>query len=534
MTSTQLEQPSRRTLANALLALALLAPATGFSAGKAPEAKSPAASVPTDQKLDTKAQQAAPTAFAAKEPKAVLQWGIGDGKSYWVPAFEIVGFDSLMNLFNRNFVDKQVYNSNRASISENLHSKWIVDTDPFSVNQFLHPYQGSIYHGFARSAGLDFWESMGYTFLGSAFWEIAGERTTPSINDQVASGIGGSFLGEPLYRIARLLLESSGDSRPGFWTELGAAAISPSTGFNRWANGGRFDGVFRSYQPAVYTRIELGASLVAHVHSTVNLNTDITGPPIAQAFTRREVNADFTMAYGLPGKPGYSYTRPFDYFHFEFTASTANIFENILVRGLLYGKDYERGANFRGVWGLYGNYDYIAPQVFRVSTTAASFGTTGQAWLSRTVAVQGTALAGLGYGAAGTIHAGGVGGAAAAGSGQRDYHYGMTPQELIALRFIFGDLASIDMTARDYYVSRVGATETKGSENIARADVSVTLRVYNLHGITLRYVESRRDARYENRPRTHQSVGTVSLVYSFLGQTRFGAVDWRPKSAGGP
>jgi hypothetical protein len=44
----------------------------------------------------------------------------------------------------------------------------VADNDPFKVNQFLHPYQGSIYHGFARSAGLNYWESLGYTFAGAA------------------------------------------------------------------------------------------------------------------------------------------------------------------------------------------------------------------------------------------------------------------------------------------------------------------------------------------------------------------------------
>ena len=31
----------------------------------------------------------------------------------------------------------------------------------------------------------------------------------PSVNDLIASGIGGSFFGEPLFRMASLLLENS-------------------------------------------------------------------------------------------------------------------------------------------------------------------------------------------------------------------------------------------------------------------------------------------------------------------------------------
>ncbi len=533
MRSTQGQHQNLLTLVNIVLAITLLIPSASYAADPQPDTKAPATSAPPSPALDSKSQKAAPTAFAAAQPKPVLHWGVGKAKSYWVPASEIFGFDFLLTQFNRHFVDSEAYGSDASSIWDNLNSKWVVDTDPFAVNQFMHPYQGSLYHGFARSAGIGFWGSLGYTTAGSVLWEIAGERTKPSINDQVASGIGGSLLGEPLFRIASLLLESGGGN-PSIWRELGAAAISPSIGLNRFAFGSRFDGVFRSHAPAVYTRIELGASLNSFVHSNVNRDLEFSGPPIGQKFDRHEADLDFTMAYGLPGKPGYSYKRPFDYFDFEFRASTASIFENILSRGLLYGTDYAVGDNYRGVWGLYGSYDYIAPQVFRVSSTAASVGTTGQLWLSRAVAVQGSALSGVGYGAAGTIRASGIGGPAANGGGERDYHYGITPQGLVALRLILGDRASIDMSARDYYVSQFGGTESSGTENISRLDISFTLRVYKLHGITLRYVESHRDARYGIRNPTHQSVGTVSIVYSFLGQTRFGAVDWRTAAAGGP
>src|SRR6185369_1322558 len=141
----------------------------------------------------------------------------------------------------------------------NLNSFWVIDQDPFSTNQLLHPYAGSVYHGFARSAGLNYWESLAYTFAGSLFWEIAGETTTPSRNDQIASGIGGSFLGEALFRMASLVLENA-NGTPRFWREVSAAVISPSTGFNRLAFGDRYDNIFSSHGAAYYSRLSLGAS----------------------------------------------------------------------------------------------------------------------------------------------------------------------------------------------------------------------------------------------------------------------------------
>lgn len=487
-----------------------------------------------DPKLDTPEQKEAPTAFAANEPKPVLKWGNDKDKSYLIPAAEIIGFEYLLNRTDNFFVDSSTYGSPTSDLAQNLNRKWIVDNDKFSTNQFLHPYQGAVYQGLARSAGLTFWESVGYTFAGSVLWEEAGEHTKPSINDQVASGLSGNLLGEPLFRLASLLLESGGDGNPGFWRELGAAAISPATGFNRLVFGKRFYGVFRSHEPAVFTRIDLGGTVNTHFSSNVNVNTDPLGQPAAQTLKKNEASVDLTLAYGLPGKPGYTYTRPFDYFSFEFKASTSNSFENVFSNGLLYGTDYEIGKSYRGIWGLYGTYSYVEPQIFKVSTTAASIGTTGQWWLSRTIALQGSALSGIGYGGGGVIHGAGIAPAGANGDGQRDYHYGITPQQLITLRLVIGDRVSIDTTVRDYYISSLASTENGGSENIIRADIGMTLRVYNLHGLTLRYSESQRDGRYSNRPASHQKVGAISIGYTLLGQSHLGTVDWRPAVDGGP
>ena len=438
--------------------------------------------------------------------KPRLDWETGAGKSYLIPALEIIGFDVLLNQFDRHYVDEHVYASNINTIEHNLHTSWVFDKDPFSTNQFLHPYQGSMYYGFARSAGLNYWESLAYTFAGSAFWEIAGEVDPPSKNDQVATGIGGTFLGEPLFRMASLLLESA-DGTPGFWRELGAAALSPSTGFNRLAFGNRFDSIFPSHHPAVFSRLQIGEAYTDHM----------SDQGVTQPIQHAEGQVDFMMGYGLPGKSDYAYTRPFDYFNFQLTASTANMFESILTRGLLIGTDYQVGRNYRGIWGLYGSYDYISPQTFRVSSTAVSLGTTAQWWLSKTVALQYTALAGLGYGAAGTIH----------GVGERDYHYGATPQALLSMKLIFGDRTNFDITGREYYVSSTASPEVSGFENIARVDATLAVRVHGHHAVALKYVVSHREAQYPDLGNRHQTMGTIGLYYTWLSDTRLGAVEWR-------
>lgn len=427
------------------------------------------------------------------------------GKSYLIPALDIVGFDFLLNQINRRYSeDSADYKSDLSSIEDNLHSSWTVDDDAFKINQLGHPYQGSMYHTFARSAGLNYWESLGYSLAGSTFWEIAGEVTPPSKNDMIATGVGGTFLGESLFRMSNLVLERPGSMSP-FWREISAAAISPATGFNRLAYGERFKSIFASNDPAYYSRLQFGVS-----------NTVKSDGSQLDDLKHNDAQVDFSMNYGLPGKPGYSYTRPFDYFSFKATASSTNVFENVMTHGLLIGKSYEAGESYRGVWGLYGSYDYISPQTFRVSSTALSMGTTGQLWLTQNVALQGTALLGAGYAAVGALNS----------TDNRDYHYGVAPQGLLAMRAIFGNRASFDISGREYFVSNVDA-DNGGHDNIIRIDASFTMRVFDKHGISIKYLWNQRDATYSDLGGRTQTSGTLGIYYTYLGHDGFGAVNWR-------
>src|SRR5687768_6607083 len=72
-------------------------------------------------------------------------------RSYWIPAAEIVAFDFLLNRFDQAYFGCCDFDVTARSIRRNLRSSWVVDRDPFLVNQLGHPYQGSMYHGFARA-----------------------------------------------------------------------------------------------------------------------------------------------------------------------------------------------------------------------------------------------------------------------------------------------------------------------------------------------------------------------------------------------
>jgi Domain of unknown function (DUF3943) len=427
-------------------------------------------------------------------------------KTFVVPALEILAFDFLLNRYNARFSGSSDYDVTMASIRRNLRGPWVVDNDPFKVNQFAHPIQGSLYHGAGRATGLNYWEASALTFAGSVAWEIAGEKTTPARNDQIASGIAGSFLGEPLYRMAQMVLRQR-SSIPAPWREWVAAAISPAVGFNRLAFGPRFGAAFDDHDPAYYGRMHIGPT---HV-------TQRAFDP-SPSFKRNMAQADFSLDYGLPGKPGYTYRRPFDYFNFQVLFSSANGIENMSTRGLLYGTDYAMGDNYRGIWGLYGNYDYLSPQIFHVSTTSLSLGTTAQWWATKDIAVQGTALAGLGYSAVSTTHR--------SVATDTEYHYGMAPGFLLALRAIDGSRASVDVGARMVSLGRI-TNRSAGRDEITRVDTALTWRITGPHAIGVNYLWSHRSASYLIAGARRQTLGTVGVYYTLLSGDGFGQVDWR-------
>jgi hypothetical protein len=445
------------------------------------------------------------------EPNRVLPGEPPVRKNYLLPAIEIPAFLLLLNGYDRIAFPNTYYNSGLQSANKFfLHGHWEYDQDTFGEAQLGHPLQGAMMYGFARSSGLNFWESLLYSNAGSYVWMITGETDNPRINGQVTTGNAGAIFGEELYRMGSLVLErgSEDGQKPAAWRSWAAAVICPPTGLNRTLFGDRYEWM-ESRDPATFTRLSVGQSGSARVTDNAKGQNEIFP---------EEAYADFSMDYGLPGKDGYKYIRPLDYFNFEVTgvADARDALQNVMTRGLLFGEKYEAGDDYRGVWGLYGSYEYMAPEVFRVSNTAVSVGTTAQWWLARKVALQGTALAGAGLGAAGNSEE----------AGDRNYRYGVTPEGLLALRLILADRVMLDTTAREYFVSSLGASED-GSDSITRVDGGITVRLYDHHALAFQYVFSHREAHYPGVAGRYQSVGTVAVAYNLIGDEHFGAVEWR-------
>jgi hypothetical protein len=463
--------------------------------------------------------QSAPT--TSPTPSPALGADTSMRRSNVLSVLETTGFLTLLSAYDRvvHAADvqdgKKVYSATLSSTWDHLREQtWVHDQDPFNVNQFEHPYQGATMFALSRSTGHRFWTSLIQSNVGSFIWKMAGETDPPSINDMITTGQAGSLLGEALYRMSDLVLRD-GRTKPGAVRQLLAGVLSPPSAVNRGAFGEHFRTQLSDTAPITSWQLRLGATGDA-------LLRDYSAPV---SLLRRDATAEFWMSYGLPGLPGYDYARPLDYFDIQasFLSNASNPVENVMIRGLLVGRHTAPTARSRGIWGMYGSYDYISPYSFRVSSTAVSLGTTRQYWLAPSLALQGSVLAGVGYGAAGSTT---IIPSTPTNAEIRDYHFGITPQALVTGRLIMSDRLMLDAGAREYYVSGLGSDDIRGSETIFRGDVGLNLRIVGDHALGIRFVASNRDARYGKLPNKRLSEGAFTFAYSFLGPNRFGAVKW--------
>ena len=374
-------------------------------------------------------------------------------KSYILPAVEIVAMDAAVNLGARLLIDPANYLVSPASIRRNLSGPWVIDDDPFEINQFLHPYQGAMYHGNARSNGLSYWPSVAYTFAGSALgnrrrnYAALPQRSDRERHRRIVSGRAAlSYLASPA-RARRQWARHL--ENPGVCARF-PAGRHQSCARRRSRGIGRADAV-----PFSDIRVQFGTSATATGRSLSLSSRALNRPRLA-----------LSMDYGYPGNSSYRHERPFDYFRIE-TSVSAEGMEQLSTRGLIAGGDYG-ASRLGGIWGLYGSYDYFAPEDVHFSSTAVSFGTTVQASISKSLIVQSSGLVGAGYAAAQSPTSALSSQTASADkptsalSSQvapagtldrtdvRDYHYGVAPQALANVRFIAGRRGALDVTARDY------------------------------------------------------------------------------------
>ncbi len=353
--------------------------------------------------------------------------------------------------YNRLSGTKSWANVTPESIRNNLSSRWVLDDNEYYVNQFGHPYQGSLSFGAARSAGLGFWASTAYPAAFSALWELAGETERPALNDQVTTTVGGIVLGEILYRAADWI---RGDGR-SVWRQAVATLLSPLSTVNRTVVVGG------DPEPPAPLRLAAGVGAL----STTAFDPRAGG--VAPSF-------DLRLTNGVPGSPGWRYERPFDHFDLALLyAATPDPVFTLRARGLVVGSQFAEGPTGDGLWGLWLSFDLVGPSTRRVSTSALGIGATGRWALGPSLTLEGTAV-----GSAVLLGASGV--TTLVGE-QRTYRFGPGAQGVLETSLSVGDRFRAGLDLRPYLVVAAGAPG--GRDTLLEGEVSARLRLWGHNAI---------------------------------------------------
>jgi Domain of unknown function (DUF3943) len=225
---------------------------------------------------------------------------------------------------------------------DNMQQGWVWDLDDFAVNQIGHPYQGNNYFNTGRANGLSFYESAAITAFGSATWEYYGETNFPSLNDFINTTLGGIALGEMFHRTAWLVRNPRATGRGRLWNEIGAMAIDPITGANRFLTG---DASRVTEKPPEMVPSSLTANLSVGVLWRGSQSSAFSSSP-----------DPFLEIDGLYGDVNTVRSRtPYDAFSVRLRFGGGSGFSEARVRGLLLGQQL-RNEKFH--FGIVQTYDY--------------------------------------------------------------------------------------------------------------------------------------------------------------------------------
>jgi hypothetical protein len=294
------------------------------------------------------------TVAAPTKPKPLLTLG------------EVVGLNTLIWSYDRYLRqngENPGFKIGFNSWEENFKNGFEWDDNSFSTNQYAHPYHGNMYFNAARSNGYDFWTSVPFVFTGSFLWEYMYETHHPSYNDWIATSVGGTTLGEMLYRLSDLVLDNRATGSGRRWREFGGLVLDPVRGFNRIISGEatRVGPNPAGHRPE-YLAVRFDGGLrtlgVDHVY-----DTDTTRTYLA-------IQGQYgDMFRGNPKKP-------FDAFDFgvNINFGEANVLGSVQTRGLLYADHLHKSPTTEHMLGLFLNFDYHNTNAYTIGGQSAGAG----------------------------------------------------------------------------------------------------------------------------------------------------------------
>ena len=287
-------------------------------------------------------------------------------KHPWKAAIETFGINAFVQSFDRFVLNEDFAKISFNSIEHNIKNGFVWDNDQFSTNLFAHPYHGGLYFNAARSNGMNFWESIPFSFCGSLMWETTCEVEPPAMNDLIATTVGGVCIGEVTYRISDLILDDSKRGGARFWRELLAAVVCPIKSLNRIISGDAWRVRHQYYKYHDYDRIP------------VNVNVSAGGRYIADnnSIVRGEWNpyVNVALVYGDPFSERAR--KPYDYFSADVTFGLSGnqpLISSVHLLGRLCGVPISTTDGMKAEVGLFQHFNYYDSQPVKDGTSEVPF-----------------------------------------------------------------------------------------------------------------------------------------------------------------
>jgi hypothetical protein len=232
------------------------------------------------------------------------------------------------------------------SWAQNFRLGWEWDEDEFPTNVGAHPYHGALYFNTGRANGLDYFESIPVTFLGSLTWEYFGETERPSLNDFLMTTFGGVTLGEMFHRVASSMRDNGDRGISRAVREIAALPFDPIGGLNRLVRG-QWTAIGANpveHDPESYV-VSAGAGL-RFAKALVDDSSAHVGALLLDVFSGDQF--------------GENYHQPFDVFSLRLIVSPYAGLNTLRASGRLYGRDVNDSlSRFRHVLAINQRADYV-------------------------------------------------------------------------------------------------------------------------------------------------------------------------------
>lgn len=417
-------------------------------------------------------------------------------ESLMIPIYESAGMNIGLALFNNYVGGASFAKITFKSVKHNLDTGFVWDDDVFVVNQFGHPFHGSIYFNTARSTGFSYWESVPFAFGGSLMWEMFMETDPPQTNDIIQTTFGGVMVGEMTYRLTSLILDESTRGANRTMREVVSAILNPARGFNRLVSGDMFRHTPTNVNDVfpVTSRLNVGYAGIS-ASETVN-------------FDKNHFMLEYLLVYGNNVGRDKEY-KPFEFFRLRagFDAAKADAPSTwIHAYGLIYGKNILNKKNDDVlVFGVFHDYDYNYNNIIQLGTQSVGLGLIYDTPEKRKFRMVGTFHSNfVVMGAINSIYQKGP---------FRNYDYTIGNKTMLEFGIYFKPVSLI-LDYKFYYLYTVNGFP--GHANFGILNPKLLVDIYKGFGIGTEYVYYHRHGTFEGVADYNKSISEFKIYGSYL------------------